>query len=340
MIKYTTCNYIVHFKKSKYRYDTIWMQIHDLNIYFSIDKTRKTSILSLYMRTWYHDPVLLQEVLERLPAQACLVMDGTLGHGWHTLQILESRIQNPELKILWVDRDGAMMTKAQERLAEYVSQMKYFRGSYADFTSIMAVTWGKKFDAILLDIGVNMEHFKDGERGFSIKKDGPLDMRFDTSVGISAQERLRTCTTNQFHAMLTNFTDFSEKRIVKTSEEFFKTDRDFSTTFTLSARAKSIWMSDKVMAIFFQAIRIVVNGELDEFQSFLDQFTNYLNPGGRYIVLTYHSIEDRMAKVAFKALEDEGHVSILTKHVIQPTRQEKQRNPAARSAKMRVVERT
>ncbi len=177
-----------------------------------------------------------------------------------------------------------------------------------------------------------MEHFKDGERGFSIKKDGPLDMRFDTSVGMSAQERLRTCTTNQFHAMLTNFTDFSEKRILKTSEEF-------STTFTLSSRAKTIGMSDKVMAIFFQAIRIVVNGELDEFQSFLDQFTNYLNPGGTCIVLTYHSIEDRMAKVAFKALEDEGQVSILTKHVIQPTRQEKQRNPAARSAKMRVVER-
>jgi 16S rRNA (cytosine1402-N4)-methyltransferase len=164
-------------------------------------------------------------------------------------------------------------------------------------------------------------------------------MRFDTTIGISAQEWLRTCTINQFHMMLTNFTDFSEKRILKTSEEFFKTDRDFSTTFILSTRAKTIGMSDKVMAIFFQAIRIVVNGELDEFQSFLDQFTNYLNPGGRCIVLTYHSIEDRMAKIMFKALEDKGKVSILTKHVIQPTRQEKQRNPAARSAKMRVVER-
>lgn len=123
------------------------------------------------------------------------------------------------------------------------------------------------------------------------------------------------------------------------TEQFFLTNRDFETTFALSARARSIKTNEKAMAVFFQAIRIVVNGELDEFQSFLDQFTNYLNPGGRCIVLTYHSIEDRMAKVAFKALEDEGHVSILTKHVIQPTRQEKQRNPAARSAKMRVVER-
>jgi 16S rRNA (cytosine1402-N4)-methyltransferase len=292
------------------------------------------------MRTWYHDPVLLQEVLEQIPAQAHLVMDGTLGHGGHSQKILEiaaSQAPRNDITVIGVDRDAAMMAKAQERLQAFGAQMGYVRGSYADFSKIMEVTWGQKFDCMLLDIGVNMEHFKDGERGFSIKKDGPLDMRFDTSVWMAAQERLSTCTTNQFHAMLTNFTDFSEKRIVKTSEEFFKTNRDFSTTFTLSTRAKTIGMSDKVMAIFFQAIRIVVNGELDEFQSFLDQFTNYLTPAGRCIVLTYHSIEDRMAKIAFKALEDEGKVSILTKHVIQPSRQEKQRNPAARSAKMRVV---
>ena len=123
-----------------------------------------------------------------------------------------------------------------------------------------------------------MEHFKDGERGFSIKKDGPLDMRFDTTVCIPAYERLATCTTNQFHAMLTNFTDFSPKRIATTIEAFFKTDRLFPTTFTLSTRAKSIGMGDKVLAIFFQAIRIVVNGELDEFTSFLEQFPHYLAP--------------------------------------------------------------
>jgi 16S rRNA (cytosine1402-N4)-methyltransferase len=183
-----------------------------------------------------------------------------------------------------------------------------------------------------------MEHFKDGERGFSIKKDGPLDMRFDTAVGSPASERLQNCTTNQFHAMLTNFTDFSPKRIATTTEAFFKTDRLFSTTFAISTWAKSIGMSDKVMAIFFQAIRIVINGELDEFTSFLEQFPKYLTPGGRCIVLTYHSIEDRMAKVSFKEREDKHVVKICTKHVIQPTRQEKQRNPAARSAKMRVVE--
>jgi 16S rRNA (cytosine1402-N4)-methyltransferase len=290
------------------------------------------------MRNWYHDPVLLQEVLERLPAQAGLVMDGTLGHGGHTVKMLETRNQNPELHVVGVDRDLAMMQKAKERMQEFASQIVYVHGSYADFPKIMEATWGKLFDAILLDIGVNMEHFKDGERGFSIKKDGPLDMRFDTAVGIPAHERLATCTTNQFHLMLTTYTDFSPKRIANTTEQFFKTDRHFATTHALATRGKSITMSEKVLAIFFQAIRIVVNGELDEFATFLEHFPAYLNPWGRCIVLTYHSIEDRMAKISFKEREDKGLVKICTKHVIQPTRPEKQRNPAARSAKMRVVE--
>lgn len=288
-------------------------------------------------RTWYHDPVLLQEVLERLPQHTVLLMDGTLWHGGHTIKIIHAE-NHKNIHIIGVDRDIAMMQKAQERLQEFSAQMRYVRGSYADFPLIMSSTWGQLFDGILLDIGVNMEHFKDGERGFSIKKDGPLDMRFDVTKGATAQERLRTCTTNEFHAMLTNFTDFSPKRRAWMTEQFFLTTRDFATTFALSSRAKSIKTNEKAMAVFFQALRIVVNGELDEFQLFLDQFAQYLHPWGRCIVLTYHSIEDRMAKIAFKSLEDTGQIAILTKHVIQPSRQEKQRNPAARSAKMRVVE--
>jgi len=282
---------------------------------------------------------LLQEVLERIPPQASLVMDGTLGHGGHTMAMIEQGKQtNKPIHVVGVDRDLAMIHKANVRLTDISSQIVFVKGSYADFTKIMQATEGKLFDCILLDIGVNMEHFKDGERGFSIKKDGPLDMRFDTAVGLPASEWLQTCTINQFHAMLTNYTDFSPKRIGNTTEQFFKTDRVFPTTFTISTRAKSIGMSDKVMAIFFQAIRIVINGELDEFTSFLEQFPQYLASGGRCIILTYHSIEDRMAKISFKEREDKGVVKILTKHVIQPTRKEKERNPAARSAKMRVIE--
>ena len=290
-------------------------------------------------RTWYHDPVLLPEVLERLPDQTHLLMDGTLWHGGHTMAIIEERKKNNKsIHVVWVDRDLAMLQKATMRLSDISSQIVFVKWSYANFHKIKEATWGKLFDCILLDIGVNMEHFKDGDRGFSIKKDGPLDTRFDTTLWIPAYERLSVCTTNQFHAMLTNFTDFSPKRIGHTTEQFFKTDRVFPTTFAISNRAKWIGMSDKVMAVFFQAIRIVVNGELDEFASFLEQFPEYLAPWGRCIVLTYHSIEDRMAKVSFKQREDTGRAKILTKHVIQPARKEKQRNPAARSAKMRVIE--
>ena len=293
-------------------------------------------------RTWYHTPVLLDEVLARLPEDLSTMMDGTLGHGGHSLSILETRHQKPEnspiKKIVWVDRDVVMLAKAKERLHDFGSQMSYVQGSYADFAKITSESWVQLFDAILLDIGVNMEHFKDGERGFSIKHDGPLDMRFDITHGIPASERLQTCTTNQFHTMLSNYTDFTQKWIGHLTQAFFLTPRVFSTTKEISAWANTVGMNDKTIAIFFQAIRIVVNGELDEFASFLTQFVDHLSPGGRCIILTYHSIEDRMAKVALKDLEDANKVAILTKHVIQPTWKEKQRNPASRSAKMRVVE--
>lgn len=218
-------------------------------------------------------------MLEWLPAQVSLVMDGTLGHGGHAMAIIDERNKkNKSIQVVGVDRDLAMLQKAHVRLTDISSQIVFVKGSYADFTKIKQASEGKLFDCILLDIGVNMEHFKDGDRGFSIKKDGPLDMRFDTALGIPAHERLLTCTTNQFHAMLTNFTDFSPKWIGHATEQFFKTDRLFPTTHALSTRAKSIGMSDKVMAIFFQAIRIVINGELDEFALFLERFPTYLAP--------------------------------------------------------------
>lgn len=307
-------------------------------------------------RNWYHDPVLLQEVLDAIPSDARFIMDGTLGHGGHSIEIMNNaksserekwksnnknisvgtHIMRP-IHIVGVDRDRTMMQKAQERLQEFASQMCYVQGSYAEFQRITTESWVAHFDVILLDIGVNMEHFKDGERGFSIKKDGPLDMRFDIASWIPASLWLKQCNKEQFKTMLTSYTDFSEKRIVHATDSFFLTSRDFATTKELYERAKSINMNDKAMAVFFQAIRIVVNGELDEFASFLKTFIEYLAPWGRCIILTYHSIEDRMAKNAFKALEDAGKATILTKHVIQPTWKEKERNPAARSAKMRVL---
>lgn len=132
---------------------------------------------------------------------------------------------------------------------------------------------------MLLDLGVNMEHFKDADRGFSIKQDGPLDMRFDATTGLPAQQWLATCTPQQFHEMLVHFTDFSPKRIAHMEQSFLSSSREFATTSELKQRAKSIGMNDKALAIFFQAIRITVNQELQELALFLECFPDFLTPG-------------------------------------------------------------
>ena len=314
--------------------------------------------LSSMSRSWYHEPVLLQEVLDRVPEEAQTIMDGTLGHGGHTQAILSYIIAKSEMMkqsqegniswdlcaqhcgavIVWVDRDATMLQKAKERLSEFGEQVQYVHGSYATFKLITQQTGMHQFDMILLDLGVNMEHFKDAERGFSIKKDWPLDMRFDTSDGIPANERLNICTPEQFHETLEKYTDFSPKRMAHMEQSFFASWRDFSTTAELRQRAKSIGTNEKALAIFFQAIRISVNRELQELTMFLHSFPEYLTPNWRCIILTYHSGEDRMVKESFKQRADQWVCTILTKHVIAPQRSEKEHNPAARSAKMRVIQ--
>lgn len=171
-----------------------------------------------------------------------------------------------------------MLAKARERLRVKSDQLIFMQGSYADFPGIVQKSQISQFDVILLDIGVNMEHFKDASRGFSIKHDGPLDMRFDQSKGVRASELLATCSSESFRQMLVQRTDFSEKWIDHLTKSFFASNRTFETTQELRNWAKSIGMNDKALAVRFQAIRIVVNGELDEFALFLERFINHLTP--------------------------------------------------------------
>lgn len=181
--------------------------------------------------------------------------------------------------IVGVDKDALMLQKAKERLHEFGAQVVYVGGSYASLQTITKQTNISQFDLMLLDLGVNMEHFKDGDRGFSIKQNGPLDMRFDTSQGLTAGQRLERCTPPQFDEMLTQYTDFSPKRNKHLADSFFSSSRKFISTGDLKTRAKSIGMNEKALAIFFQAIRIAVNHELQELSFFLSCFADYLTTG-------------------------------------------------------------
>lgn len=288
-----------------------------------------------------HVPVLAQETLSFLTPEMELLFDGTLGHAGHTqLMIQHYAEQWKRIEIVGTDKDDKMIKKAKEFLGDQAEQVRIFQGSYANREQICEQSGKSKFDFMLLDLGVNMDHFKVSERGFTIKWDGPLDMRFDTNKGISAQQWLASASYQELKDALTDWTDFSSRYVDKIVEQLMtdRRKRQRKTTQELVTRGNQNSMNDKTLAIFFQAIRIAVNKELEELQNFLQYFPEYLNVWGRCVIITYHSGEDRLVKQALKWWEERNIWRTLTKHVITPTRKEVQQNKAARSAKLRAFE--
>ncbi len=291
------------------------------------------------MKITRHSPVLLAEVLEALPT-SWVWLDGTLGHGGHTQAWLAQEPVDATRHVVGTDRDEAMLAKARDFLAEVTGKVTFVQGSYADFELIQEQSGVKQFDAMLLDLGVNMDHFTDGARGFSIKRDGALDMRFDRSRGKTLAERLVQVRPPQLQEQLMQHGDFSSKFAHDLADDLLRAHRRkaFVTTQDIRTWCKERGMSDKTIAILFQALRIWVNDELGELQKFLQSFPQWLHSWGRCIIISYHSGEDRMVKEAFKQLITDGVWTLINKKVITPAYTEVQKNPAASSAKMRIFQ--
>ncbi len=242
--------------------------------------------------------------------------------------------------VVGTDRDDAMLAKARDFLAEVWDKVTFVQGSYADFELIQEQSGVKQFDAMLLDLGVNMDHFTDGARGFSIKRDGVLDMRFDRSRGKTLAERLVQVRLPQLQEQLMQHGDFSSKFAHDLADDLLRAHRRkaFVTTQDIRTWCKERGMSDKTIAILFQALRIWVNDELGELQKFLQSFPQWLHSWGKCIIISYHSGEDRMVKESFKQLITDGVWTLINKKVITPAYTEVQINPAASSAKMRIFQ--
>lgn len=199
-----------------------------------------------------------------------------------------------------------MLGKAKVFLEEekVLDVVQFVQGSYADFDTIITESGVKQFDYILLDIGVNMDHFKVANRGFSIKLDGPLDMRYNRTQGIPASKIIEKYNYKQLLMMWGKWTDFSDKFCELITKELITTRKKqtFVTTQDMRTWAKKLGINDKKLAVIFQALRIETNNELGELEKFLQLFPNFLTNKGRCSIITYHSIEDRLVKYAFKDL--------------------------------------
>lgn len=280
-----------------------------------------------------HVPVLLNEVLQSIPQNAHFLVDGTLGHGGHTQAILD---KFPQISVLWIDRDPSIFQATQEKLQPYGNRFQAIKWSYAD----IAILQTKKPDYILLDIWVNMEHYKDTSRGFSIKGDAPLDMRFDQNQGISAQQWIAKASASDLEKCFIEYADFTPEKARELSTAILRarTKSPIITTRDLVQVLYTCGLGWPASSIIFQAIRIEVNQELEQLKTFLQKLPELFISWWRCGIITFHSIEDRIVKNAFKSLSETGGRTLYSKKAIQPTYQEVQKNKASRSAKLRVIE--
>lgn len=288
-----------------------------------------------------HLPVLAEEIYLNLPSNLWYYVDWTLWHWWHVQYIIEKflNIGRSDIKVIGVDKDNDILTKTKEILKNY-NNIVYFNATYSKIDTILSEVRIDKVDFILLDLWVNLEHFKDSERWFSIKFDADLDMRFDRNQSFSAKDLIADYSLDQLKWLFIKYWDFpvTYAHIIADGIIKARQKKTISTTFQLKDLLRSLHLNEKKIAVIFQCIRIEVNSELLQLEEFLKKFPSLLSKSWRCSIITYHSIEDRIVKLAFKELSDTWKFRLINKHVIKPTFREVQWNKAARSAKLRIIE--
>jgi len=293
-----------------------------------------------------HIPICVNEILEFLqikPGQKGL--DATLGYGGHTSEML--KCLKGEGHIYALDVDAIEMAKTRERLADlgYGSELLTIKQlNFADVDQVSQESG--PFDFILADLGVSSMQIDNPKRGFTYKKDGPLDLRLNPQKGIAAAERLRDIPQEELQGMLIENADepYAEE-IARAVTDLRKRGRDITTTGELREvieEALACVPEDrrkeavkKSCQRTFQALRIDVNNEYEVLYQFLEKLPEILAPGGRIAILTFHSGEDRLVKKSFKRLKREGIYSDIADEVIRPSAEECSRNSRAHSTKMR-----
>ncbi len=290
-----------------------------------------------------HVPVLLEDALELLNVRpGGVYVDATLGLGGHSAEI--ARRLGGAGKLICFDRDPEAMEKARTRLDEVAAELGdamptvvYEPRAFSEAAE--AIAQGT-LDGLLADFGVSSLQLDEAHRGFSFRTDGPLDMRMDTRSGETAEQVVNQEDENELADLIY---EFGEERRSRRIARAIVRARPIRTTGELAqivAAAAPSMKGDKIHPATrtFQAIRIRVNDELGEIQTLLKSAGSLLKPGGRVVLISFHSLEDRLVKDAFKEAKDAKIFEVLTKKPVVAGEQEMMRNPRARSAKLRAAE--
>jgi len=289
-----------------------------------------------------HVPVMTAEVLQYLlPARGGVFVDCTVGLGGHTQALLEAGAS----RVIGLDRDRDALARAQETLAPWGARAELVHADYREFDAVLAARGIDVIDGAVADLGVSSLQFDAPGRGFSFQRDEPLDMRMDQSSGETAADLIAHATEEELADAIFQYgEERSSRRIARALVEARRVAR-IDTTGKLAAIVRRSIPRRGPMRIdpatrTFQALRIWVNRELEGLDRFLESVVRRLRAGARLAVISFHSLEDRIVKHTLRALDRrDAIVRVLTKRPLVPGIDEVQRNPRARSAKLRVAER-
>jgi 16S rRNA (cytosine1402-N4)-methyltransferase len=283
-----------------------------------------------------HVPVMLCECLEYLAIRPDgIFLDATCGLGGHTGAIARQLTTG---FVLACDRDAESLARAQANTADCAARIRFHNVSFSLMGQALAAEGLTQVDGLLADLGVSRYQLTEGERGFSLMADGPLDMRMDRSQGQTAADIVNYEAEKQLADLI--FQLGEERRSRRIARAIVRA-RPIKTTGQLAKLIESaVPRTGKLHPATqtFMALRIAVNRENEELDALLAAIPTLVKPGGRAVVLTFMSIEDRKVKQSFQALAKEGRVNILTRHVVRPGEEEVRDNPPSRSAKLRAVE--
>jgi 16S rRNA (cytosine1402-N4)-methyltransferase len=290
-----------------------------------------------------HTPVLVDEVLEWLRIRADgIYVDATTGAGGHSVAIAE-RLSGKG-RLISLDRDAQALRIARERLKEFGSLASLIHSPFSTIAEAVQGLGIAKVDGVLADLGVSSMQLDLPERGFSFREAGPLDMRMSSGEAeedtLTADEIVNRWSEKEVADLLYKEAEEHDSRRIARSIVKARPIRDTAHLATVVAGARKQWGRQRLHPATktFLALRIAVNREMEELGQFLSRTPATLNSGGRWVVLTYHSREDRPVKHAFQDGVKEGTLKVLTKHVIVPSPEEQAANPRSRSAKLRCAE--
>jgi len=287
-----------------------------------------------------HDPVLSAEVVSTLaPGPDGVYVDGTVGLGGHAAALLEAGAG----RVLGIDRDERALEIARERLAGFGARVELVHADYRQLPGVLAGRGLGAVQGVLVDLGVSSLQLDDASRGFSFRQAGPLDMRMDQSGGESLAEKLAAVSEAELADVIYEFGEERKSRRVARSIVEAR-DRGALTTSTdlasvvRRAAGGGEWQRVDPATRTFQALRIWVNGELEGLETFVETAVGALVPEGRLAVIAFHSLEDRIVKRTSRRLAADGVVRLVTRRPIVPGDEEVARNPRARSARLRAME--